>query len=137
MKLFYGTVKTGIGGAAVEMSNPDELEDWELLTGLRIIPGTLNLQLEKPFDLALLEYISFSEIGWDFDPITQGFDFNGDVGMYYHRVIICDEHPGIVAFWTWVPELRKHAELISSVHLRSTIGLEDGDTVSFSLHHDL
>ncbi len=82
MKTFSGTVKTGIGGAAVEMSMHGDLKVWETLTGLSVIPGTLNLRLLKPFDLSLLEYLSFSKIGWDFDPSTQGFDFKGDVGMH-------------------------------------------------------
>lgn len=91
-KLFKGTVKTGIGGAVFEMSNPGDLEAWETLTGLRVIPGTLNLQLTKPFNLSLLRYQSFSKIGWDFDPVTQGFDFKGDIGMYYNRIIIAGKY---------------------------------------------
>jgi CTP-dependent riboflavin kinase len=134
--LFNGTVKTGIGGAVTEISNTNELKEWEDLTGLKIIPGTLNLHLEKPFDLTFLKYLSFSEIGWDFDPSTQGHDFNGDIGMYYHRINIADTYPGIVAFWTWVPEIDTNAELISSVHLRTVLGLKDGDKVSFCLHND-
>jgi CTP-dependent riboflavin kinase len=133
---YKGFVKTGRGGAIVEMSNPDELEEWEILTGLKVIPGTLNLHLDKPFDLSLLNYISFSEIGWDFDPTSQGYDFKGDIGMYYHRIIIFFKYPGILAFWTWVPELSTHAELISSVHLRTELGLKDGDTVEFALNND-
>ena len=137
MGLYKGFVKTGRGGAIVEMSNPDELEEWETLTGLKVIPGTLNLHLEKPFDLSLLNYISFSEIGWNFDPNTQGFDFRGDIGMYYHRIKIFNNYPGIVVFWTWVPEISIHTELISSVHLRTELGLKDGDTVEFALNNDL
>ena len=134
MELFSGTVKTGIGGAVDEMSNPDELNVWKTLTGLRVIPGTLNLHLTKPFNLSLLKYISFSEVGWNFDPTTQGFDFRADVGMYYHRINIFNKFPGVLVFWTWVPELSIHAELVSSVHLRTEIGLKDGDKVEFSLH---
>ncbi len=133
MKIFKGTVKSGIGEAVSEMSKPGELAQWETLTGLKVIPGTLNLQLEAPFNLTLLKYLSFSEIGWDFDPASQGFDFNGEIGMYYSRITISGSYPGILAFWTWVTDLRTHAELISSVHLRKTIGLKDGDSVEFSL----
>jgi len=134
MKLFKGIVKTGIGKAVLEMSKSSELDEWETLTGMRVIPGTLNLQLTKPFDLSLLRYLSFSKIGWDFDPATQGFDFKGDIGMYYNRIIIAGKYRGILVFWTWVPELDTHAELISQVHLRTTLGLEDGDIVDFSLY---
>ncbi len=77
MELFSGFVKTGIGRAIAEMSNPDELKEWKILTGLKVIPGTVNLNLAKSFDLTLLRYISFSQMGWDFDPIAQGYDFRG------------------------------------------------------------
>jgi CTP-dependent riboflavin kinase len=136
LKYFTGRVKTGIGEAVFEMSKPGDLEGWEALTGLRVIPGTLNLQLTEPFDLSLLRYLSFSEIGWNFDPTTQGFDFKGDVGMHYNRVIIAGKYQGILALWTWVPEPNMHAELISPVHIRTTLGIEDGDIIKFSLYAD-
>ena len=112
----------------------DGLDEWERLAGLRVIPGTSNLQLPKPFDLSLLTYLRFSEIGWDFDPATQGLDFQGHIAMYYRRVTIFNDYPGIVVFWSWVPQLNTHAELISPVHLKTAIGLKDGDTVEFSLY---
>jgi CTP-dependent riboflavin kinase len=136
LKTFMGTVKSGIGKASIEMADADGLADWKKLTGLEILPGTLNLLLQKPFDLSLLKYVSFSAIGWDFDPSTQGHDFNGDVGMHYHRIHIADKYSGIIAFWSWTPERETHAELISPVHLRTVLGLKDGDTVSFSLSSD-
>ncbi len=135
MELFNGIIKTGIGGAVTEMSDPNDLETWEKLTGLKIIPGTLNIQLEKPFDLSLLTFTSFSEIGWDFSPTTQGFKFSGEVGMFYQRITIAKKYPGVIVFWTWVAETNLHAELVSSVHLRTTIGLEDGDSIEFALNN--
>ena len=136
LEIFKGSVKPGRGGAVAAMSKPNELQEWETLTGLRVIPGTLNLHLSEPFNLSLLKYLSFSEIGWDFDPVLQGIDFTGDIGMYYSRITIADRYPGILAFWTWVPELKTHAELISPVHLRTTMGIEDGDVINFSLYTD-
>ncbi len=130
---FSWIVKTGISVAAVEMAMFGHLKVWETLTGLRVIPGTLNLSLLKPFDLSLLKYLSFSKVGWDFDPSTQGFDFNGDIGMHYGLITIAGKYSGALVFWSWVPELSTRPELISQVHLRSTMGLKDGDTVEFSL----
>lgn len=136
MELFTGVVKTGRAGAAVEMSKSSTIEDMEILTGLRVIPGTLNLHLTKPFNFSLLKYSSFSELGWDFDPASQDIDFMGEIGMYYHRITIFNKYPGILAFWTWTHELSTSAELISPVHLRTKIGLKDGDMVDFCLHID-
>ncbi len=56
--------------------------------------------------------------------------------MYYRRIELFNKYPGILVFWTWVPELDMHAELISSVHLRTAIGLKAGDSVEFFLHKD-
>jgi CTP-dependent riboflavin kinase len=58
------------------------------------------------------------------------------IGMYYHRIKIFNKYPGIVVFWTWVPEISIHTELISSIHLRTEPGLKDGDTVEFALNND-
>ncbi len=136
MKTYTGTVESGIGEARIEMVKSGGLNDWKILTGLEILPGTLNLLLEQPFDLSLLKYLSFAEIGWDFDPSTQGHGFKGDIGMHYHRINIAGIYPGIVAFWTWAPGINTNAELISTVHLRTVLGLRDGDKVSFCLTHD-
>jgi len=136
LEIFKGTVRSGRGGAVAAMSKPEELQEWETLTGLKVIPGTLNLLLSEPFNLSLLKYLRFSEIGWEFDPASQGIDFAGDIGMYYSRITIAGRYPGILAFWTWVLELKTNAELISPVHLRTTMGIEDGDVVNFSLYTD-
>jgi hypothetical protein len=71
VKTYTGIVKQGIGGASIEMPRNGGMDDWERLTGLRLIPGTLNIELPEPFDLSLLDYLSFAEIGWDFDPASQ------------------------------------------------------------------
>jgi CTP-dependent riboflavin kinase len=133
--MYSGKVKTGIGGATVEMSKPEDLEKWERLTGLSVIPGTLNFQLTTPFDLSLLRCLNFSSVGWSFDPASQGHDFKGDIGVYYSRITIEDNYPGILAFWTWALDLNRHAELISPVHLRTAMGLADGDMVHFFTLH--
>ena len=63
-KVYQGFVKTGRGFGALEMSAPGILEGFQRLTGLSVIPGTLNIDLTKPFDLALLKYVAFFELGW-------------------------------------------------------------------------
>lgn len=133
MKVFQGKVKSGRGKAATEMSKADGLRDWESLTGLKIIPGTLNLSLPSPVDRSLLTYIRFSELGWDFSPATQGIHYKGEIGMYYGRIIIAETFPGGFVLFTWVPDLQVHGELVSTVHLRSALNLQDGDTVTFKL----
>ena len=71
-KVYKGIIRTGRGGAFSEMSKPGALEGFQRLTGLSIIPGTLNIRLTEPFDLSLLNYMRFDDVGWEFDPATQG-----------------------------------------------------------------
>jgi CTP-dependent riboflavin kinase len=115
------------------MSKPGSLEEFRRVLGLPVIPGTLNIKLAEPFDLSLLKYVKFSDIGWEFDPATQGIYYKGEIGMYYGHVIIADKYPGCVVFFTWVTDLSTDAELISPHHLRSVLGLRDGDIVEFTL----
>ena len=50
-KIYRGEIRTGRGGAVGEMSKPGGLEGFQMLTGLSIIPGTLNIKLTEPFKL--------------------------------------------------------------------------------------
>ncbi len=135
-QIYRGTVKTGRGAGASEMLNPDSLEEFQRLTGLLVIPGTLNIDLTEPFDLTLLNYVTFAELGWEFDPATQGISYDGEIGMYYGRAVVADKYPACVIFFTWVTDPSTDAELISPHHLRSALGLRDGDTVEFTLVTD-
>lgn len=132
-KVYQGFVKTGRGAGALEMSSPGSLEGFQRLTGLSVIPGTLNIDLTEPFDLALLNYVTFVELGWAINLTKQGIKYDGEIGMHYGRAIIADKYPGCVIFFTWVDDIYTDAELISPYHLRSTLDLKDGDLVEFKL----
>jgi len=132
-KVYRGFVKTGRGYGALEMSDPGSLEGFQRLTGLSVIPGTLNIDLTEPFDLALLNYATFAELGWAIDLSKQGIKYDGEIGMHYGRVIVANRYPAYVIFWTWVDDIYTDAELISPHHLRSTLDLQDGDIVEFRL----
>jgi CTP-dependent riboflavin kinase len=132
-RIYQGRVKTGIGGAVAEMSKPGSLEEFQWLTGLPIISGTLNVRLAEPFDLSLLKYVKFSDIGWEFDPDTQGIDYDGEIGVYYRRATIAGKYPACLLIFTWVTDIHTDAELVSPHHLRTVLGLRDGDTVEFTL----
>ena len=132
-KVYRGTVRTGIGGAVAEMSKPGGLEGFRQLTGLSIIPGTLNIKLSEPFDLSLLNYLKFADVGWYFDPATQGIDYQGEIGAYYRRAVVADKYPACLIIFTWVKNVYTNAELVSPHHLRTVLDLQDGDTVEFTL----
>jgi len=115
------------------MSEPGSLEGFQRLTGLPVIPGTLNIDLAEPFDLALLNYITFVKLGWSIDLSKQGIKYDGEIGMYYGPATVANKCPAYVIFFTWVDDVYTDAELISPYHLRNTLGLRDGDMVDFTL----
>jgi CTP-dependent riboflavin kinase len=130
---YKGAVRTGRGGGVKEMSKPGALGRFRKLTGLKIIPGTLNIHLTEPFDLSRLKYLRFADVGWEFNPATQGIDFDGEIGVYYSPVTIANKHPGCILFFTWTGDIGRRGELVSPHHLRTVLGLNDGDTVEFTL----
>lgn len=135
-QVYRGMVKTGRGLGVLEMSGPGGLEGFRLLTGLSVIPGTLNIDLTEPFDLALLNYVTFAELGWTIDLTKHAPKYEGEIGMHYGRALIADKYPACVVFFTWVTDPYTDAELISPYHLRSALGLQDGDIVEFTLLPD-
>ncbi len=131
--VYKGIVRTGIGGALAEMSKPGSLEEFRTTLGLSIIPGTLNIKLTEPFDLSLLKYLKFADVGWEFDPATQGIKYDEETGVYYSRATVAGKYPACVLIFTWVTNIHTNAELVSPHHLRTVLGLEDGDIVEFTL----
>ena len=135
-KIYRGKIRTGIGGAVAEMSKPGRLEGFQKLTGLAVIPGTLNIKLTEPFDLSLLNYLKFADVGWEFDPATQGIHFSGEIGVYYHRATVANEYPACLLVFTWVNDIHTNAELVSPHHLRTTLNMQDGDIIEFTLDNN-
>ena len=132
-KIYRGKIRTGRGGAVGEMSKPGGLEGFQILTGLSIIPGTLNIKLSEPFDISLLNYLKFADVGWEFDPATQGISYDGEIGTYYRRTTVADEYPACLVIFTWVTDINTDAELVSPHHLRTKINMQDGDNIEFTL----
>jgi CTP-dependent riboflavin kinase len=132
-KVHRGTVRTGRDGAVAEMSRPGGLEGFRLLTGLSAIPGTLNIKLDEPFDLSLLNYLNFADVGLEFNPATQGIEYEGEIGVYYRRAMVADKYPACLVIFTWVTDIYTDAEMVSPYHLRSVLGVGDGDIVEFTL----
>ena len=133
-KVYRGIIKTGRGASAGVMSAPGVLEGFRQLTGLTVIPGTLNIDLGEVLDLSLLSYNSSAELGMpQIDLRALGIDFDGEQGIHYGRIAIADEYPGCILCFTWVPSPGISVELVSPYHIRNTLNLQDGDTVEFTL----
>ena len=132
-KIYRGKVRSGIGGAVGEMLKPGGVEGFQELTGLAIIPGTLNIKLSEPFDLSLLNYLKFADAGWEFDPATQGIEYEGEIGAYYGRVTVANKYAACLIIFTWVTDIHTNAEMVSPYHLRTVLDLQDGDIIELHL----
>jgi CTP-dependent riboflavin kinase len=135
-RVYQGIVRTGRGGAVAEMGQPDFTEGFRKITGLDVIPGTLNIKMVEPLNLHLLRYLKFADIGWEFDPTTQGIDYKGEIGVYYRRAIVKRKYKACVLVFTWVSDIHTDAELVSPHHLRTVLKLKDGDKVKFTLDRE-
>jgi CTP-dependent riboflavin kinase len=127
-----GVVVAGRGFGAPRMSQPTLLQAAQRLTGLDLVPGTLNIRLSQPFDGMLTGYLTEDDLGgnvWrDHAPHRQG--------IRYGEVLIAGRYRGIM-FQGDEPEYPLElVEILSDHHLRATLGLHDGDMVEFTLLPD-
>jgi CTP-dependent riboflavin kinase len=128
-KEFQGVVVPGRGFGAQRMANPTVLHAAQRLTGLTLVPGTLNVRLPQPFDGLLPWYVTEADLGghvWrDHAP--------NRAGIRWGKVLIAGCYRGIV-FQGDEPEYPPaQVEIMSDHHLRATLGLHDGDALTFSL----
>ena len=61
--MYRGIVVSGRGLAVPAMSRPVTEQAIARMTGLKIVPGTLNVRLDKPFTGKLSRYVSVKELG--------------------------------------------------------------------------
>jgi CTP-dependent riboflavin kinase len=111
------------------MANPTVLHAAQRLTGLILVPGTLNLRLLQPFDDLLPWYFTEADLGgnvWrDHAP--------NRTGIHCGEVLIAGRYRGVV-FQGDEPEYPPaQVEIMSDHHLRAMLGLQDGDVLAFSL----
>jgi CTP-dependent riboflavin kinase len=135
-RAYRGIVKAGRGGAVAEMNQPGFTEKFKELTGLDVIPETLNIKMVEPLNLNLLRYLKFADIGWEFDPATQRIDYKGEIGVYYRRATVQGKYRACLLVFTWVSDIHTDAELVSPHHLRTVLKLKDGDKVKFKLDRE-
>lgn len=124
---WHGVVKPGRGLAQPRMAQAGVPERLEELVGMRLVPGTLNLELLEPFPRHLrTRYLPARELGADWEART------GQRGYWLVDVTIAGRYPavGFQADEDGFPE--DQLEVISPTHLRTALGLRDGDTISFT-----
>lgn len=94
---------------------------------MRVVPGTLNVRLDAPFDRSLASrHVAASELdsGWEASTGQAGYDLVPVLVARRHRAIAFQaDEPGY-------PE--DLLEIMCGVHLRSSLGLQDGDPIALA-----
>jgi CTP-dependent riboflavin kinase len=109
------------------MADPAVMARLRELAGFPIVPGTLNVRLPGPLERdSRWRYVVASEIGPDWETRS------GQAGYYLARVTIAGRYRGLVFQAIehdspgYPPD---QVELFSEAHLRTTLGLADGDPI--------
>lgn len=117
MRVLRGRVVTGVGNFSywIEKLQEHYLEK----TGMRLFPGTLNLELEEPFELPARR------------ARLEGWEYGGTVSV---SIVPCRVfgRPAVILRTDkddGEPESRKIIEVACEVKLRERHGLRDGDWV--------
>jgi protein-S-isoprenylcysteine O-methyltransferase Ste14 len=122
-----GVVIPGWGRGRALLADDRVLERIEEVLGLRVVPGTLNVRLDAPFDRTLTSrYVAASEIG----PAWEGT--TGQAGYRLLPVLVSGHRA--IAFQADEPGYPEDLlEIMCEVHLRSTLELQDGDPVTVTV----
>lgn len=118
----HGVVVAGLGRGAELLADELVLDRIEEVFGLRVVPGTLNVRLDVPLTRSLAtRYVAASEIDPTWEATTR------QAGYHLAPVVVAERYRGI-AFQAGEPGYPEDlVEIMCEVHLRSTLGLEDGD----------
>jgi CTP-dependent riboflavin kinase len=125
---FDGIVAQGRGLSVALLASEAIIDQLHGLFGLRFIPGTLNVRLPEPFDRSLVTHrIASSEIRDEWEEET------GQAGYVFVPILVEGRHRG-VAFQAEEDDYPSELlEILSDVHLRTALGLADGDHVRLEI----
>jgi CTP-dependent riboflavin kinase len=119
-------------GLGPELMRDSEVAAWfGELAGFPLVPGTLNVCLPRPVARdGRWRYLSSEEIAPDWT------ERSGQTGYFLAAVVVDGTHR-TPAFQAVEPEGSGYPpdqiELLSDTHLRSALGLSDGDAIAVSL----
>jgi CTP-dependent riboflavin kinase len=126
-----GRVEPGRGLGSELMRDPHVAARFAQVAGFPLVPGTLNVRLPGPVVRdGRWRFLSSEEIAPDWTKRS------GQTGYFLAEVVVERKHLAL-AFQAVEPEgpgyPHDQIELLSDTHLRSTLGLEDGDAIAVSL----
>jgi CTP-dependent riboflavin kinase len=112
------------------MAEPAIMARLRELAGFQLVPGTLNVRLPGPVERdSAWRYVPAAELATDWEERT------GQAGCHLAPVLIAGSYRGL-AFQADEPGEPGYPpdqiELLSEVHLRNALGLQDGDAIAVS-----
>ena len=126
-----GVVQPGRGLGSELLQNPVVAERFEAIAGFVVVPGTLNVRVPVPLVRdARWRYVPAVEIAPDWREQT------GQTGYHLVDVLVAGRYRA-VAFQADEPDgigyPPDQIELLSETHLRSALGLADGDRIEIAV----
>jgi CTP-dependent riboflavin kinase len=122
-----GIVQSGRGLGAGRMADGVVMRKVEELSGFAVVPGTLNVRLASPLIRGgSWRYVPAAELAPDWEGRT------GQAGYFLARVTVARRYRGL-AFQAVERGAAEYPsdqiELFCEAHLRTELGLEDGDRI--------
>lgn len=126
--MYVGRVRQGRGLGVERMADMSIFNDMAQRFGMTFVPGTLNIVLAQAFERPTNTVFGPSvELGPEWEEMT------GQAGYHLTPVLIEDQYRGLAMQAEEDGYPPEQIEMMSEVHLRSSLGLEDGDQVRFSV----
>lgn len=126
-----GIVQPGRGLGADLMSEPAVKKNVEQITGFPVVPGTLNVRLPGPLERGSgWRYVPAAEIAADWEART------AQSGYFVALVTVAGRYRGLAFQAVEAGEFgypTDQIELFCEIHLRSELGLGDGDAIAVRL----
>jgi CTP-dependent riboflavin kinase len=127
-----GIVEPGSGLGARLMAECVVMEKVQAFSGFPVVPGTLNVRLPGPLERGpSWRYMSAVEVTPDWEART------GQVGYFLAPVTVAGRYRGL-AFQAVEPGEHGYPldkiELFCEAHLRTELGLDDGDLIAVWLN---
>jgi CTP-dependent riboflavin kinase len=127
-----GIVQPGRGLGAGLMADHVVMEKLQELCGVAVVPGTLNVRLPGPLERGpSWRYLPAMEITPEWEART------GQAGYFLAPVTVAGHYRGL-AFQAVEPGARGYPpdqiELFCEAHLRTELGLDDGDLIAVWLN---
>ena len=125
---YSGVVQPGRGLGTSRMAGAGLSGRLRDLLGFPVVAGTLNVQLPGPFDRPVtMLHLAATDIHPDWAEET------GQDRYFFAPVTIADGYRGAAMQAQEPGYPADQVELVCEVHLRTTLGLTDGDTISFTV----